>query len=164
MKSDNIQMLFDYNDWANARVLDKAARLSPDLYLASSEIPHDSLHGVLIHTMAAEQIWRMRCEGDSPTRLPSPDDLPTFAALQSAWRQEVETRRDYVAGLSDEDMATKITYANTKGEPFEAILWHILSHVINHGTQHRSEAAQMLTQYGHSPGVLDLIVYLRHVR
>ncbi|MCP4165516.1 MAG: hypothetical protein GY759_06435 [Chloroflexi bacterium] len=98
MKSDDIRLLFDYNDWANARVLDKAALLSPDLYLASTEIPHDSLHGILVHTMAAEQIWRMHCEENSPSRLPAADAFPTFAALQSAWRQEVEARREYVAG------------------------------------------------------------------
>jgi uncharacterized damage-inducible protein DinB len=39
-------------------------------------------------------------------------------------------------------------------------LWQLLAHIANHGTQHRSEAAEMLTQIGRSPGDLDLMQYL----
>ena len=39
----------------------------------------------------------------------------------------------------------------------------MLAHLVNHGTQHRSEAALLLTQAGRSPGELDLIVYLEEV-
>jgi uncharacterized damage-inducible protein DinB len=36
----------------------------------------------------------------------------------------------------------------------------MLIHQVNHATQHRSEAALLLTQMGHSPGDLDLLVYM----
>ena len=39
-------------------------------------------------------------------------------------------------------------------------LWQPMLHVVNHGTQHRSEAAVLLTEAGASPGDLDLIDYL----
>ena len=43
-----------------------------------------------------------------------------------------------------------------EGVPFTGML----QHVVNHGTQHRSEAAAILTQAGRSPGELDLITFL----
>lgn len=37
--------------------------------------------------------------------------------------------------------------------------WQALAHVVNHGTQHRSEAAALLTAVGRSPGDLDMFDY-----
>jgi uncharacterized damage-inducible protein DinB len=41
--------------------------------------------------------------------------------------------------------------------PESAPIWQVLAHVVNHGTQHRSELARYLTVCGHSPGDLDLL-------
>ena len=38
-------------------------------------------------------------------------------------------------------------------------MWQLLAHVINHGTQHRSEAAALLTAEGRSPGDLDMVFF-----
>jgi uncharacterized damage-inducible protein DinB len=43
---------------------------------------------------------------------------------------------------------------------YDGVAVHVmLLHLANHGTQHRSEAAILLTQAGRSPGDLDLIDY-----
>ena len=46
------------------------------------------------------------------------------------------------------------------GEERRTALWVLLTHVVNHGTQHRSEAAEALTLVGRSPGSLDLTSYV----
>lgn len=43
-------------------------------------------------------------------------------------------------------------------------LWQALLHQVNHATQHRSEAALLLTAAGHSPGNLDFLVYFDELK
>lgn len=47
--------------------------------------------------------------------------------------------------------------------PSHGSLRNTLVHQFNHSTAHRSEAAVMLTNFGHSPGDLDYIVYLAEI-
>ena len=68
--------------------------------------------------------------------------------------------RAYLATLSDEDMHKHRYYTTNEGDDRDRIFWHCLLHVVNHGTQHRSEAAALLTDYDCSPGDLDFTVFL----
>jgi uncharacterized damage-inducible protein DinB len=127
-----------------------------------SELYYGSLRGTLTHILTAEWIWRTRCqEGRSPTTLLDPLAFPGVDALASRWSAEEAAMRLYLASLTSADLARTVHYQSTKGQPFHNTLWHLLVHVVNHATQHRSEAAMTLTALGHSPGDLDLIVYFR---
>jgi len=66
--------------------------------------------------------------------------------------------RAFLATLSDADLDQPRTVTFTgDGVAVTAPLWQLMAHVVNHGTQHRSDAAQMLTDLGHSPGDLDMM-------
>jgi uncharacterized damage-inducible protein DinB len=68
--------------------------------------------------------------------------------------------RDYLASLTDDDLTDLVRYTVDTGQKRERLLWHCLWHVVNHGMQHRSEAAAILTGYNHSPGDLDFTLFL----
>ncbi len=162
MRISDLQLLYDYGYWATARILAAAAHLEQDQYVASGTVSHGSLRDTLAHTLAAEMTWRRRCqEGISPTSLPNGADFPTLATLRQSWQVEETAMRGYLATLDDADLDATIHYKTTKGIPLQFTLWHLLTHVVNHGTQHRAEAAMMLSSLGHSPGDLDLILFLR---
>ena len=87
-------------------------------------------------------------------------DFPDFATLQERFAKEEQAMRAYLVTLSNEDITKHRYYTTNEGDDRDRILWHVLLHVVNHGTQHRSEAAALLTDYGCSPGDLDFTVFL----
>jgi uncharacterized damage-inducible protein DinB len=162
MNANDIHTLFDYNYWANARIRRVVLEVTPEQFLAANISSYGSLRGTLAHTLFAETLWRRRLQGDSsPVGLPVEVDFPTPQSLYTAWMAEEALMRAYLAGLSDSDVLAIVDYKNTKGVPFQNVAWNILAHVVNHGTQHRAEAAAMLTNFNHSPGDIDMILYFR---
>lgn len=164
MNLSEIMTLFDYNAWATRRVLDAAGRLDPDRYIAPAEFPHGGLRGTLVHLAGAEWVWRVRIqEGQSPAASFSEQDFATLQVLRRRWESEQDAWQIYLNGLEPADLDSTIAYRQMNGQERTNLLWHLLVHLVNHGTQHRSEAAALLTHYGRSPGDLDLILYLRQV-
>ena len=163
MKQSEILTLYQYNAWANARILHAASGITHEEFLASASYSHGGLRGTLVHTLFAERIWRQRWEGTSPTERLLPEDFPTIESLRERWQTEEQLLMGFVDQISDEALDRTVAYKTTSGKPRENILWQLMLHLVNHGTQHRSEAAAMLTDFGHSPGDIDFIVYLRQL-
>jgi uncharacterized damage-inducible protein DinB len=164
MNTNDIQLLYRYNSWANHRILNTAVQVAAEKFLAPASYPHGGLRGTLTHVLSAEWAWRNRWEGVLPTAHLKPEVFATFDALRARWAEEEKALDAFVANLTDEKLNATFQYKNFRGEPLENILWQAMAHVVNHGTQHRSEAAAMLTELGHSPGDIDLIVFLREMK
>jgi uncharacterized damage-inducible protein DinB len=162
MKPSDILMLYDYSCWANARNLRAALQVTPEQFVAKNTSSYGSLRGTMVHTISAELIWFNRLQKASlPYKLPTEIDFSTPQELNHAWAIHEPQVRAYLQSLTDADLQAVLPYQNTKGQPFQNVTWHILAQVLNHGTQHRAEAAAMLTDFGYSPGDIDMIIYLR---
>ncbi len=160
MNKQDILILYQYNQWANGKILTTAENVTQEQYLAPASFPHGGLRGTLVHALFAEWIWRKRWEGTSPTVRLKLEDFPTFESLCTRWAEEEKQLMDFVSGLTDERLNNTFNYTNTSGKAFSRILWQAMAHLVNHGTQHRAEAAAMLTDFGHSPGDIDFIYFL----
>jgi uncharacterized damage-inducible protein DinB len=160
MNKQDVLLLYQYNQWANAKILNATTNVTAEQFIAPASFPHGGLRGTLVHALSAQWIWRTRWEGTSPTVLLDPKDFPTMASLQARWAEEEKQLLDFVATITDDRLNNTFSYTTTKGKPFTKILWHAMVHVVNHGTQHRAEAAAILTDLGHSPGDIDLIFFL----
>ncbi|MCU0491346.1 MAG: DinB family protein [Chloroflexaceae bacterium] len=162
MHTTDVQTLYDYNSWANQRILTQAAQLSTEQLRAPAPFPMGSLHNTLVHLLASEWLWRVRMhEGVSPPALLDPATFSDLAAIEARWAEDEQVLRAYLASLNDSDLTRTVTYTNLSGMTRSETLSNLLHHVVLHGMQHRSECAAMLTNYGYSPGNIDLIVYLQ---
>lgn len=155
---DAIRTLYAYNAWANQRILDTAERLKLRQLIAAGE-GGDSVRDILVHTAWAQWLWLERWQGTSPRSSWSPLDFPYVATLRARWEEVEAATQEYIEGLDEVSLRRTLTYVNAKGETWSYPLWQTILHQANHATQHRSEAALLMTRYGCSPGDLDLLVY-----
>jgi uncharacterized damage-inducible protein DinB len=160
MNMRDMRMLYEYNSWANARIFGAASSVSGEQYLSPGAFPHGGLRGTLVHTLFAEWVWRMRWRGTPTDVRWEPEDFPTFASLRTRWLDEEVRLMEFVDGLTDGELEVEFDYVSTEGGQHRRAKWESMLHLVNHGTQHRSEAAAMPTEMGHSPGDIDLIVFL----
>jgi uncharacterized damage-inducible protein DinB len=149
MRADEIRFLFGYDRWATQRVLDALHGIGPDAWGRSGVVGERGLGSILVHHLGSSQRWRALFE-----ERPIDDDmrveiqpLLTIDELRARWEGEWVAVDVWLPTLTDRALAEL-----DEGIP----VWQLLVHVVNHGTQHRSEAAALLTAEGRSPGELDL--------
>ena len=159
MNRQDIQLLFEYNKWANERILSAAQNLSAEQLNATNELGWGSLHGMLVHILDAEYGWRRYLADGEDVKWLQADDFSDLAAIRKRWVAETQALEEYLDRLSDAALDEKVFY-EVDGQQRFRILWHCLIHLVNHGTQHRSECAALLTGLGCSPGDMDFTVFL----
>lgn len=169
MKIDEIKLLYEYNDWCDARVLAACARVSPEQYAAPTSYGQGGLRATMVHIM--DNIWQQRITLQGYYKEPlaneaaydatelHEDAFPTFALLRERWLTEQREMWTYIDTLTEEMLNGMIRYV-IPGKVRERVVWHVLLDVTYHATQHRSEAAVLLTSYGQSPGDFDFIMFL----
>lgn len=160
MQIRDLRTIYDYNYWATARMVSAGRKLSAEQFAAPAAFPYGGLRGTLLHMLDAEWAWRMRLQHGAPWTDLVEADFPTLDALVTRWQVEEREMRDWLGSLDDEQLAGTVRYAIGGGKTRERILWHCLLHVANHGTQHRAEAAAILTALGQSPGDVDFTLFL----
>jgi len=168
MQIDEIKLLLEYNDWADARTLAACARVSPEQYAAPDAYGHGGLRATMVHIL--DNIWQQRITLQGYYQEPladaaaydatelHEDAFPTFAALRERWMIEQREMQAYIDTLTEETLNSTIRYV-IPGAVRERVVWHILLDVTYHATQHRSEAAMLLTSYGQSPGDFDFTMF-----
>jgi uncharacterized damage-inducible protein DinB len=161
MQPQEIQALVHYHAWANDRLMRRAVHLSAEQLQTPCWLSQKTVVATLVHMLDVQWSWRQVCE---TSRLPSTyitaSDFATMKQFRRAWQADDQALVTYTMTLNEEQPGQPITYSWPQARPRTKPLWHILLHIINHGTHHRAEVGQYLATIDRSPGDMDLLKYL----
>jgi len=160
MTMEIIRTLYAYSRWANQRVLAKTTELTPAQYRASGHASFSSVRDTLVHTIWGQAHWLSRWQTGQSVPVYDPADYDDPETLRRHWQAIDDETDAFIAGLDETTVAQVIHYRNSRNEAESYPLWQVLLHQVNHATQHRSEVAMLLTDYGHSVGWLDMTSFL----
>jgi len=158
MNKDDIQLLFEFDRWANNRVFKAASFLSKEQFTRDLGGSFRSVRGTLVHIVRSEEGW-LRCwkaPSPSPTFIMdfwgrhhgayNPNDFPDVAAVQRKWAEVERDQIDFVNRITTESLNTMLP-VDTK----QISLAHLMEHLANHSTYHRGQIALMMRQLAAEP-------------
>ena len=149
-----------HNHWANNRIMDCCAGLTVEQYHGPSIGNFGSVHATLVHIIAVQHLWLQRWQERSPKTVFDSQDFADLPAVRTRWQIIQEETLLFLNQCDDGILQENRTYHNFKDAPWTYPLWQMMVHQSNHATQHRSEIAILLTEWGHSPGMLDFLYFM----
>jgi uncharacterized damage-inducible protein DinB len=160
MNKDDVQLLYEYNRWANARILEAVSTLNAEQFMRNLGSSHRSVRDTLVHIMSGEWIWLKRWQGQSPKSMFDPADFPSLAALRAKWTEVESEQMDFVHSVTEVSLKKHVAYENIQGETWRYSLEHMMQHLVNHSTYHRGQVTTMLRQLGAEPTATDFLIFL----
>jgi uncharacterized damage-inducible protein DinB len=167
MHKNDIQLLCEYDRWANNRVLQAASALSPEQFTRDLGGSFRSVRDTLLHIIAGEWGWLaywnepsnssafltdLRTRRDA---LFNPDAFPNVAAVQLKWAEIEIEQTEFVNRMTNESLEKLLPFCTT-----HISLAHLMQHLANHSTYHRGQVALMMRQLNAEPLATDFHVFL----
>lgn len=167
MTKDDIRLLYEYDRWANNRVLQAVSALSAEQFTRDLGGSFRSVRDTLVHIIGGEWGWlaywkepshssafltELRARRDA---LFHPEAFPNFAAVQLKWAEVEKEQADFVNRVTNESLEKMLPFRTT-----QITLAHLMQHLANHSTYHRGQVALMLRQLGAEPLATDFHVFL----
>jgi uncharacterized damage-inducible protein DinB len=148
--NENLVALFRHNTWANLRLIEFCKAL-PEAQRdsdATVEGVRGPIGSTLLHIVLAQEGYLAGMGRGQP---PASPDFPGWDALLERARASSEAFEKAAAELSGEEV-----FERRRGDrDWQISGRHFLIQAINHGTEHRSQVATVLTQLGVEPPALD---------
>ena len=155
MESEILRTLVAYNYALYYRVWDSIMTLSDEQFVADIEYSHGSIRNQIVHVATVDSRWLQGLKEQPGARAFNlePADYPSRNSARELWDTTSKQVTDYVASLDEASLAQ---ISQGMGGP----VWHVVVHLVNHGTDHRAQILRALYDFGAPTFDQDLVLYL----
>jgi uncharacterized damage-inducible protein DinB len=137
---------FRYNLWANQTLLDFCESLTDAQLDATADGVYGSVRAILIHIFNSEETYAARVGGQlSSSRLA---DLPTFPGFDELRRRAEQSGQALIIFAEKATEADLTRILHLDDGTYDAPVYINVIQAINHGIDHRSQIATVLSQQG----------------
>jgi uncharacterized damage-inducible protein DinB len=167
MIKDDIQLLFEYDRWANHRVLQAASALRDEQFTRDLGGSFSSVRDALVHIIGGERGWLTYWKevAPSPTFLEDlwdrhdslfhPDKFPSISEVKSKWAEVEKEHIEFLNDLTNESLKKMLPIRTA-----QISLANLMQHLANHSTYHRGQVARMIRQLDAKPPATDFHLFL----
>ncbi len=158
MNAQAFRYFYDYHFAENRKIWENyIAPLSFEQFTQDVDYSHGSVRDQIVHLMNVDDVWFSEIRGiefSGPYETAAHDDRDS---IRAHWEGVEQNMRDYLARLRDEMLFEKPI---AQEEDKDLILWQVLLHVVNHGTDHRAQLLRVLHDMGVATTSQDFIFYV----
>ena len=160
MNADAFRHFYNYHFSENRNIWNSyITRLSHEQFTKPVNYSHGSVRDQSVHLMNVDDVWFSSFRG---VELPEPfkpaDVDDDRHIIRAHWDNVEQNMRDYLTNLQDEMLSQKPI--EEPEEDKDLILWQVLLHVVNHGTDHRAQILRLLNDLGVKTISQDYIFYV----
>jgi uncharacterized damage-inducible protein DinB len=156
--NDDFASLYEYNRWADRKVLDACRQLTPEQYFAEPVPGWSSVRSTVAHIAVATESWLRGLAGATVEHFPTEADLPTIDDAERLLDRAYEILNEVLPTLTPEKLATPRIFRGG-GRSATLAPWVVLRHLVNHATYHRGQIASKLKRLGVEPPAIDLVYW-----
>ena len=158
MNANAFRHFYEYHFTENRKIWDAyITPLSSEQFTQNANYSHGSVRNQIVHLMSVDENWFSELRG---VEMPEPfadADYDDRKIIRTYWDNVEQNMRGYLAKLRDDMLFEKPV---AEGEDKDLILWQVLLHVVNHGTDHRAQLLRLLNDLGVKTKSQDYIFYV----
>jgi uncharacterized damage-inducible protein DinB len=159
MNASAFRHFYEYHFAENRKIwVSYIALLSYEQFIQPVDYSHGSVRDQIVHLMSADDTWFSELRGAEPSEPFPSADIDDRKAIREHWDSVEKSMRDYLGELRDDMLFDKPI--EEPEEDKDLIVWQVLLHVANHGTDHRAQILRLLNDLGVKTTSQDYIFYV----